>query len=262
MAEFENAFLDDRLTLCYQKQEAALNSLRKVYGDGYGKPKKGSMSEIRGQKYQQSVNEEVVDLCRVISSRGKKYKNGTSSILFGDLFNVYQKISNKVVGVLHRARKNRLVHFDGETLWQGENDETNVTLLRNIRDIEEHYNKTGELLYNSDANNIFVFRQGDKGVNTICVKINYGEEKDLDFDTCEVIPAPALPVVEDTDFLVEETTEYFQAEMTPLRVEEFQPKPRKPQPVIDIRVSGGIKPRSDRVVLDFGSDNLVSSAVI
>ena len=30
----------------------------------------------------------------------------------------------------------RLVHFDGETLWQGENDETNVTLLRNIRDIE------------------------------------------------------------------------------------------------------------------------------
>ena len=41
--------------------------------------------------------------------QGKKYKNGTSSILFGDLFNVYQKISNKVVGVLHRARKNRYI---------------------------------------------------------------------------------------------------------------------------------------------------------
>ena len=30
----------------------------------------------------------------------------------------------------------RLVHFDGETLWQGENDSTNITLLRNIKDIE------------------------------------------------------------------------------------------------------------------------------
>ena len=57
-------------------------------------------------------------------------------MLFGEIFNIYQKISNKVVGILARARKNRLVHFEGETLWQGKNDETNVTLLRNIVDID------------------------------------------------------------------------------------------------------------------------------
>ena len=57
-------------------------------------------------------------------------------MLFGEIFNIYQKISNKVVGILARARKNRLVHFEGETLWQGKNDETNVTLLRSMKDIE------------------------------------------------------------------------------------------------------------------------------
>ena len=57
-------------------------------------------------------------------------------MLFGEIFNIYQKISNKVVGILARARKNRLVHFEGETLWQGKNDETNVTLLRSIVDID------------------------------------------------------------------------------------------------------------------------------
>jgi hypothetical protein len=39
--------------------------------------------------------------------KGRRYYNGTCSILFGQLFYIYQKISNKLVGILHRARKNR-----------------------------------------------------------------------------------------------------------------------------------------------------------
>ena len=36
-------------------------------------------------------------------------------MLFKDIFDIYQTISNKVVGILARARKNRLIHFEGET---------------------------------------------------------------------------------------------------------------------------------------------------
>merc|ERR1712168_255638 len=150
----ESAFADDRLTICCKNQEAALQSLRESYGAGYGKPLPGSASDIRGQKYQKGVTKEVIDLCRMIYNHGFRLNNGHTLMLFGEIFNIYQKISNKVVGILARARKNRLVHFEGETLWQGRNDETNVTLLRPIQDITDHLRDTGELLYNREANDL------------------------------------------------------------------------------------------------------------
>ena len=100
----------------------------------------------------------------------------------------------QVVGILARARKNRLVHYEGETLWQvtlpllfnnfmetwshchsiqychsihsidvatlskGQDDEVNVTLLRPIQDITDHNRDTGELLYNREANDLVVLR--------------------------------------------------------------------------------------------------------
>lgn len=55
------------------------------------------------------------------------YQNGvededdhTSAILFGDLFRMYTRISDKVVGILLRARKYGLVHFEPEILFQGQ----------------------------------------------------------------------------------------------------------------------------------------------
>ena len=69
-------------------------------------------------------------------------KNGHTLMLFKDIFQIYQSISNKVVGILARARKNRLVHFEGETLFQGTSDDTNVTLLRSAADIENHFKAT------------------------------------------------------------------------------------------------------------------------
>ena len=79
-------------------------------------------------------------------------------MLFREIFDLYQSISNKVVGILARARKNRLIHFEGETLFQGSSDETNVTLLRSISDIEEHFKATKELLYNDEAKNLYVIK--------------------------------------------------------------------------------------------------------
>jgi len=132
----ESAFSSDRLTICCQNQEAALQSLRSSYGAGYGRPVPGSASDLRGQKNQKAVNMEVIDLCRMIYNNGFHLNNGHTLMLFGEIFTIYQKISNKVVGILARARKNRLVHFEGETLWQGEDEFTNVTLLRSIKDIQ------------------------------------------------------------------------------------------------------------------------------
>lgn len=85
-------------------------------------------------------------------------KNGHTLMLFRDIFDMYQNISNKVVGILARARKNKLVHFEGETLFQGQSDLINVTLLRSIADIEGHYKETKELLYNDEAKNLYVIR--------------------------------------------------------------------------------------------------------
>lgn len=45
-------------------------------------------------------------------------ENGETLILFGDLFDAYAHISDKVVGMLLRARKHSLLYFEGETLFQ------------------------------------------------------------------------------------------------------------------------------------------------
>ena len=45
------------------------------------------------------------------------------------------RISNKLVGVLLRARKHGLVHFEGETLFQRRDDNVPVSLLRPSKDI-------------------------------------------------------------------------------------------------------------------------------
>ena len=52
-----------------------------------------------------------------------------TNITFGRLFQIYTVISNKVVGVLLRARKYGFVTFEGETLFQGRDDNVVITLL-------------------------------------------------------------------------------------------------------------------------------------
>lgn len=55
--------------------------------------------------------------------------DGSYSIQFGKLFEAYTKISNKLVGMLLRARKQGLVMFEGEMLYQRRDDHVVIYCL-------------------------------------------------------------------------------------------------------------------------------------
>ncbi|NXA35497.1 ABRA protein, partial [Eudromia elegans] len=95
----------------------------------YGRPPEGSKTEQRGRDAHSHVGKEVEELCGIIRSTGEKGEDGHVSVTFRQLFETYVTISNKVVGILLRARKHGLVHFEGEMLWQGKDDDVIITLL-------------------------------------------------------------------------------------------------------------------------------------
>lgn len=127
-------------TFSFTKEEAACSKS----DSRYGTPQEGTRTAFRGQKAHQAISREVVELCEVIEINGKlSSPDGKRGILFGDLFNIYNSISNKVVGLLIRARKYKLVEFEGETLFQGRDDKTPVYLLRTIEEVKQVF-KSGE----------------------------------------------------------------------------------------------------------------------
>ncbi|KAJ8400867.1 hypothetical protein AAFF_G00392210 [Aldrovandia affinis] len=97
--------------------------------DGYGKPKEGSKTAERGDRAQKHVHKEMEEMCYIIRDMGKVDKDGRIYMTFGRLFDRYVKISDKVVGILLRCRKHRMVDFQGEMLWKGQDDNVIVTLL-------------------------------------------------------------------------------------------------------------------------------------
>lgn len=77
------------------------------------------------------------ELCAVMTDNGTRQSNGSTVIKFGELFDIYTYISNKLVGVLLRARKHGLVTFEGETLFQRRDDNVDVVLLYTMDKVEE-----------------------------------------------------------------------------------------------------------------------------
>ena len=67
---------------------------------------------------------------------GREQADGTVSVSFGRLFERYTRISNKLVGMLLRARKQNLVHFEGEMLFQRRDDDVIITLLHMPEEVE------------------------------------------------------------------------------------------------------------------------------
>ncbi|ESP02332.1 hypothetical protein LOTGIDRAFT_138665 [Lottia gigantea] len=94
----------------------------------YGKPIPGSNTEKRGKQASEHITLEIVKLTRIISDTGEKQADGTATITFGELFRTYTRVSDKLVGTLMRARKQKLLGFDGEMLFQGRDDHVIVTL--------------------------------------------------------------------------------------------------------------------------------------
>lgn len=100
----------------------------------YGRPLEGSKTEQRGKDAHAHIGKEVEELCLIIRNTGKREQDGQVRITFKQLFDRYVTISNKLVGVLLRARKHGLVDFEGEMLWQGKDDSVVITLFEEDKD--------------------------------------------------------------------------------------------------------------------------------
>ena len=96
----------------------------------YGRPVAGSKTEARGIKAQEDVEDEIRVLCTVIEEHGTPLAGDIVEIKFGELFRLYSVISNKVVGVLIRARKHGYVEFEGEMLYQKRDDNVIIKLVK------------------------------------------------------------------------------------------------------------------------------------
>ncbi|CAF0988576.1 unnamed protein product [Rotaria sp. Silwood1] len=128
--------LPDRLSNSYSKNSQVIPC--RIYKKGdpeYGRPPKGSRTEQRGLAAQAHIQQEVKYLCETIKSLGKKLDDSSTStyeITFKQLFDFYTNISNKLVGILLRARKHGYIYFpdEYEILFQGKHDHVKITLLR------------------------------------------------------------------------------------------------------------------------------------
>lgn len=106
----------------------------------YGKPQKGTWTAERGAKAHSHVHKEILELCEFIYMNGDETDDHMAVMLFGDLFHLYTRISDKVVGILLRARKYGLVHFEPEILFQGQDDTEPVYLTKPMQEIYLIYN--------------------------------------------------------------------------------------------------------------------------
>ncbi|XP_026144344.1 actin binding Rho activating protein b [Carassius auratus] len=97
--------------------------------EGYGRPKEGSKTAERARRAEAHIHREIDDMCFIIRTMADPDPDGYTRVTFGDLFDRYVRISDKVVGILMRARKHGKVAFDGEMLWQGRDDGVIITLL-------------------------------------------------------------------------------------------------------------------------------------
>uniref|UniRef100_A0A674AAP3 Actin-binding Rho-activating protein n=2 Tax=Salmo trutta TaxID=8032 RepID=A0A674AAP3_SALTR len=105
-------------------------SLRLRKGEeGYGRPKEGTKTAERARRAEQHIHGEIADMCYVIRTMNDPDPDGKTRVTFRELFDRYVRISDKVVGILLRARRHGKVAFKGEMLWQGQDDGVIITLL-------------------------------------------------------------------------------------------------------------------------------------
>ncbi|XP_056096863.1 actin binding Rho activating protein b [Rhinichthys klamathensis goyatoka] len=97
--------------------------------EGYGRPKEGSKTAERAKRAEAHIHREIDDMCFIIRTMADRDSDGCTRVTFGDLFDRYVRISDKVVGILMRARKHGKLAFEGEMLWQGQDDAVIITLL-------------------------------------------------------------------------------------------------------------------------------------
>ncbi|XP_066531912.1 actin binding Rho activating protein b [Hoplias malabaricus] len=97
--------------------------------EGYGRPKEGSKTAERAKRAEVHIQREIEHMCFIIRTMADPDPDGYTRVTFAELFDRYVRISDKVVGILMRARKHGKVAFEGEMLWQGRDDGVIITLL-------------------------------------------------------------------------------------------------------------------------------------
>lgn len=103
----------------------------------YGRPPEDSLTAARARAGEARLMQEIVDVCHVIFVQGTKMGDGTAAITFGQLFQIYNSINDKVVGLLLRARKKGLLTFEGEMLFQRRDDDKWIELTKTINTIHK-----------------------------------------------------------------------------------------------------------------------------
>eukprot|EP00106_Octopus_bimaculoides_P009008 XP_014776450.1 PREDICTED: actin-binding Rho-activating protein-like [Octopus bimaculoides] len=98
--------------------------------ENYGKPVEGTLTAIRGQEALESVYNEIHELCMIIAAIGVHQTDKSVRVTFGELFHAYLRISNKLVGMLIRARRHNLLDFEGEILYQCQDEKVEITLFK------------------------------------------------------------------------------------------------------------------------------------
>lgn len=72
----------------------------------------------------------VVQLIGEIQNRGTKNAHGQYEITFGKLFDETANIFDALVGIIKTAKKYHVVHANKDQLWQGQDDNEIITLLK------------------------------------------------------------------------------------------------------------------------------------
>ncbi|GBG27030.1 Actin-binding Rho-activating protein [Hondaea fermentalgiana] len=97
--------------------------------DGYGCAKAGSKTAERAAKAQEWVDKEIDKFVSVVKDIGESRPDGSTVVTFGKLFVTYQDISDTLVGIMMRAKKRKHIHYEGDMLFQGRDNDVLVTLL-------------------------------------------------------------------------------------------------------------------------------------
>lgn len=77
-------------------------------------------------------------------------------ICYQDYFNInqiYTTISNKLVGLLLRARKQKFIDFEGEILFQRRDDEVPIFMVKTLEEIKEILNEKVEGIQENASSN-------------------------------------------------------------------------------------------------------------
>ena len=87
---------------------------------------------------------------------------------------IYNRINDKVVGLLIRARKKSLLTFEGEMLYQGKDDETWVILTKSINTIRVFFGREGDLAAGGEVDSDVIHSRQGWTFCLICIIVKKG----------------------------------------------------------------------------------------